>query len=67
MEACGQIASARLDVVVAFTAILDPGFIDEVEVGLPHLAVVLDVVSKGGALDKGVITLVSRQVGGDLG
>lgn len=50
-------------IVVTLRTVSNPHIVNEVEVGLPRATVVLDVISKGRALNEGVVGLVVSQSG----
>ena len=62
VEGSGQVAVGVVDIVVGDRSFLDVGVVDEMEITLPALSVVLEVISEGGALNESVLVLVRNPV-----
>ena len=57
-----QVPLTRFDVIVRFLAFLDPRCGQEMEVALPSLAMVLEIIGESRALDKWVLVLIGTEL-----
>ena len=56
-----QILFPVVDFIIVFTSLFNPRVLKEVEVGLPHLAVIFEVISEGCTLDESMLVLILNE------